>query len=260
MSPTGRPEGEYRSAQREGSPASAMPFIHLTGVAKSYRRGRVIVPVLQGLDLDVEAGGFVALTGPSGSGKSTLLNLIAGLDRPDHGQVVVGGQDLARMGELARTRWRARHVGFVFQFYNLIPVLSAVENVALALLVGAAPAALRQRRALAALDDVGLSHRARHFPDELSGGEQQRVAIARALVNDPPLVVADEPTGDLDDRSADEALALLRRCHDGRGTTLLMVTHDARAAAVATSRIRLAKDRLDSAQPERKSLPCSSPA
>jgi putative ABC transport system ATP-binding protein len=224
---------------------SEAALVSLRDVTKSYRRGRVTVPVLAHLDLDVPDGGFVALMGPSGSGKSTLLNLVAGLDRPDAGTIVVGGQDLSLLDETALTRWRARHIGFVFQFYNLIPVLTALENIELALLLAPVPAKTRRLRARQALDEVGLSPRADHFPGELSGGEQQRVAIARALVNGPTLIVADEPTGDLDDHSAAEVLSLLARLNRVKGKTVLMVTHDPRAAQQATITWHLGKNRQD---------------
>jgi putative ABC transport system ATP-binding protein len=222
---------------------TAGPLVSLRAVTKAYVRGRRRVPVLDALDLEVPAGAFVAVTGPSGSGKSTLLNLVAGLDRPDQGSIVVGGTDLGALGELELTRWRARNVGFIFQFYNLIPVLTAIDNVALALLVAGVPGAARRNRALAALAEVGLADRRDHFPSELSGGEQQRVAIARALVHRPALIVADEPTGDLDAEAAAEFLAILGRLNRSSGNTVLLVTHDPAAASCATTVVRMSKER-----------------
>lgn len=206
------------------------PFIRLRGVTRSYRRGDLEVPVLQGIDLDIDRGAFEAFMGPSGSGKSTLLNLISGLDRPSSGRVEIGGIDLSRLSEAELSDWRAANIGFIFQFYNLLPVLTAAENVELPLLL--APLGKDQRRAhvRAALDAVGLGGRADHRPPQLSGGEQQRVAIARALVTDPQLIIADEPTGDLDRVSADTVLDLLETFHRELQKTIVMVTHDPHAA------------------------------
>ena len=206
-----------------------MPLIEVRQVSKSYRRGGERVPVLEGVDLDIPAGEFLALMGPSGSGKSTLLNLIAGLDRPDAGRIRVAGVDITGLPETALARWRAEHVGFVFQFYNLIPVLTALENVELPLLLAALSRRERRQHAELALHLVGLDDRADHYPRQLSGGQQQRVAIARALVTDPTLIVADEPTGDLDRVSAGEVLDLLGRLNGEMGKTIVMVTHDPRA-------------------------------
>jgi putative ABC transport system ATP-binding protein len=226
-------------------PAAAPPLVRLAGVAKSYRRGDVEVPVLAGIDLAIPAGAFEAFMGPSGSGKSTLLNLISGLDRPTAGVVEVAGRDLARLTERERSDWRAGHVGFVFQLFHLIPVLSAAENVELPLLL--TPLSRDERRAhvAAALAAVGLSHRARHRPTQLSGGEQQRVAIARAIVTDPVLIIADEPTGDLDRRAAEAVLDLLQRLHRVLGKTVVMVTHDPEAAARADRVRHLDKGALE---------------
>ncbi len=219
-------------------------LVSLRDIAKSYRRGPQVVPVLTRISFDIAAGEFLALMGPSGSGKSTLLNLVAGIDRPDSGELRVAGEDIVRLGERALADWRARHVGFIFQFYNLMPVLSALENVELPLLL--APLSRRQRRSRAelALDLVGLSDRLAHFPSELSGGQQQRVAIARALVTDPTLIVADEPTGDLDRDSAAEVLGLMQRLNREMGKTVIMVTHDSRAAAHAHAIMHLEKGEL----------------
>lgn len=206
------------------------PLIQLRGVTRSYRRGSLEVPVLQGIDLDIAEGAFEAFMGPSGSGKSTLLNLISGLDRPSSGLVKIGGVDLSRLSEAELSDWRAAHVGFIFQFYNLLPVLTAAENVELPLLL--TPLSKEERRAhvRAALEAVGLTPRAAHRPPQLSGGEQQRVAIARALVTDPVLIIADEPTGDLDRASADVVLDLLGDLQQSLGKTVVMVTHDPHAA------------------------------
>ena len=204
-------------------------MIELRSVSRHFRRGPDLVKALDRVSLSIEAGRFAALMGPSGSGKSTLLNLLTGIDRADEGEVIVGGEHLNRLSEEALAAWRSRHVGLVFQFYNLIPVLSARENVELPLLLTALDARERRRRAETALDVVGLSHRLEHRPAALSGGEQQRVAIARAIVTDPSLVVADEPTGDLDARSADEVLGLLQALHREFRKTVVMVTHDPRA-------------------------------
>jgi len=224
------------------------PLVRLRDITKSYTRGSLIVPVLKGLDMDIPHGGFLALMGPSGSGKSTLLNLIAGLDKPDHGSIVVGEREITLLDETELTRWRARHIGFIFQFYNLIPVLTALENVELPLLLGSLSAQERKERAAQALADVGLSQRQDHYPAQLSGGEQQRVAIARAIINNPTLIVADEPTGDLDDRSAQDFLSLLGRMNQSLGKTVLMVTHDPRAARWAQATLHLDKGRLDAAE------------
>jgi putative ABC transport system ATP-binding protein len=216
-------------------------MIDVRDVSRLYRRGADLVHALEHVSLHIPAGRFVALMGPSGSGKSTLLNLLAGLDRPDAGEVVVAGQALAGLDEDALATWRARHVGLVFQFYNLIPVLTAVENVELPLLLTSLPRVERRRRAEIALDVVGLAARRHHRPQQLSGGEQQRVAIARAIVTDPDLVVADEPTGDLDAKSAVEVLTLLRELNRAFEKTIVMVTHDPRAERYVDAVIRLDK-------------------
>lgn len=220
------------------------PLVQLHGISKSYVRGQRVVPVLQDLNLELPRGGFIALMGPSGSGKSTLLNLIAGLDRPDAGHIMVDGQDITLFSESELTSWRARHVGFIFQFYNLIPVLSALENVELPLRLQPLSSKQRRERAMAALHDVGLDARLSHYPDQLSGGEQQRVAIARAIVTNPTLIVADEPTGDLDQASARDFLDLMGVMNGSRGKTILMVTHDPQAAQAAQAVMHLDKGRL----------------
>ena len=219
-------------------------LIQIRGVTKSYRRGSETIEVLHGVDLDIPRGDFVALMGPSGSGKTTLLNLIGGLDTPTAGSVSVDGRRIDRMssGELAR--WRAANVGFVFQFYNLLPVLSAQKNVELPLLLTSLSARERRRHAQIALTLVGLAGRARHKPRELSGGEEQRVAIARALVSDPAVLVCDEPTGDLDRATAAEILTLLQTLNREHGKTVVMVTHDPKAAEYARRRLHLDKGTL----------------
>jgi putative ABC transport system ATP-binding protein len=206
------------------------PLIRLRDVSKVYRRGELSVPVLERIDLDVPEGAFEALMGPSGSGKSTLLNLISGLDRPTAGLVEVAGTDLGALSETALSDWRAEHVGFVFQLYNLLPVLTAAENVELPLLLFPLSHVERQRHVETALSMVGLLERRGHRPAQLSGGEQQRVSIARAIVTDPKLIIADEPTGDLDRKAADQVLDLLQELHRELQRTILMVTHDPRAA------------------------------
>ncbi len=218
--------------------------VELKNVVKRYTRGKQQVEVLHGLNLEVAAGEFLALMGPSGSGKTTLLNLIGGLDRPEAGEVWVAGERLDELssGELAR--WRARHVGFVFQFYNLLPVLSAERNVEVPLLLTKLSRSQRKQNVRAALELVGLADRAKHKPAELSGGQQQRVAIARALIADPTLLVCDEPTGDLDRQSAEEILGLLEILNRKQGKTIIMVTHDPLAAAHASRRLYVDKGRL----------------
>jgi putative ABC transport system ATP-binding protein len=216
-------------------------MIRVRDVSRLYHRGVDLVHALEHVTLDIPAGRFVALMGPSGSGKSTLLNLLAGLDRPDEGEVIVAGQPLSGLDEDGLAAWRARHVGLVFQFYNLLPVLTALENVELPLLLTDLGRGDRRRRAETALAAVGLAARARHRPRELSGGEQQRVAIARAIVTDPDLLVADEPTGDLDARSAEDILTLLRELNRAFEKTVVMVTHDPRAERFVDHVIRLDK-------------------
>jgi putative ABC transport system ATP-binding protein len=206
------------------------PLIDLQGVYKSYRRDSLEIPVLQNISLVVNPGEFLALQGPSGSGKSTLLNLIAGIDRPDKGTIRVAGTDLYSLGESQLAQWRSRHVGFIFQFYNLLPVLTALENVELPLLLTPLSKKERRQHAEFALQVVGLSDRMHHLPKQLSGGQEQRVAIARAIVTDPTLLVADEPTGDLDKAAAQEVLDLLGRLNGEHAKTIVMVTHDPRAA------------------------------
>jgi putative ABC transport system ATP-binding protein len=215
--------------------------IVLRGATKEYRRDEFRILVLVNLDLTVEEGEFLALMGPSGSGKTTLLNLIAGLDRPTQGEVSVHGQDLGAMSEARVTRWRADNVGFIFQLYNLIPVLTAFENVELPLLLTHLSRKQRREHVLTALRIVGLSGREDHYPRQLSGGQEQRVAIARAIVADPTFLLCDEPTGDLDRRSADEILDLLALLVSERKTTILMVTHDPRAAERASALLHLDK-------------------
>jgi putative ABC transport system ATP-binding protein len=229
-----------RSEPRD--PVAAL--VEITGLDKSYWRGGTEVPVLSDLSLEIAHGEFVALMGPSGSGKSTLLNLIAGLDRPTRGSLRIDGRELAEFEERELDRWRNRQIGFIFQFYNLIPVLSALENVEIPLLISEYGADERRDRCEAALRIVGLDHRGEHRPGERSGGEQQRVAIARALVNDPLLVLADEPTGDLDSDNADEVLGLMQGLNRQAGTTFVMVTHDPRAADRAERLVHLEKGRL----------------
>lgn len=214
---------------------SAQPLVEIRNLSKSYRRGGQVVPVLNDITLDIAAGDFVSLMGPSGSGKSTLLNLIAGIDKPDGGILRVAGVDIADLSEAELADWRAEHVGFIFQFYNLMPVLTAFENVELPLLLTRLPAAARKRHVETALEMVSLSDRMEHYPSELSGGQQQRVAIARAIITDPTILVADEPTGDLDRVSAEDILALMDRMNAELGKTIIMVTHDPNAAKHARS-------------------------
>jgi len=216
-------------------------LISVRGLDKSYVRGGEEIHVLQGLNLDVGAGEFIAFMGPSGSGKTTLLNLLGGLDVPTSGTVSVAGDEITSMSRRRLTAWRARHVGFVFQAYNLIPVLTAYRNVELPLLLTPLPKADRRRHVEAALRIVGLQERMHHFPRQLSGGQEQRVAIARAIVTDPSFLLADEPTGDLDAKSAHEILDLLSLLVSERGKTILMVTHDPRAAERATALLHLEK-------------------
>ena len=219
-------------------------IVSLRKVVKHYTRGKQDVPVLDGLDLDIARGEFVSLMGPSGSGKTTLLNLIGGLDSPTSGEVTVGGERLDRLGSGELARWRANHVGFVFQFYNLMPMLSALRNVELPLLLTHLSRAKRTANAMAALTLVGIADRAKHKPGELSGGQAQRVAIARAIVADPPLLVCDEPTGDLDRKSADEVLHLLQLLNREHGKTIVIVTHDPKAAEFATRHLHMDKGSL----------------
>jgi putative ABC transport system ATP-binding protein len=220
------------------------PIVRLHAVSKTYERGDEAVRVLEELDLEVPSGSYEALMGPSGSGKTTLLNLIAGLDRPTSGSVEVAGKRLDGMGEGALAKWRSTTIGFVFQSYNLLPVLTAIENVELPLLLTHLGSAERRKRAQTALRVVGLEDRTQHFPRQLSGGQEQRVAIARAIVNDPRIIVADEPTGDLDRKSADDVLGLLEKLNGQLGKTILMVTHDPAAAERAKIIRRLDKGRL----------------
>src|ERR1700734_454010 len=219
-------------------------IVSLRNVEKRYIRGKQSVDVLQGLSLDNPKGEFVALMGPSGSGKTTLLNLIGGLDTPTAGEITVAGQRLDKLGSGALARWRANHVGFVFQFYNLMPMLSAQRNVELPLLLTKLSAGERRKRAAIALELVGLADRASHKPTELSGGQQQRVSIARAIVSDPTLLVCDEPTGDLDRQSAAEVLTLLQQLNRDHGKTIVMVTHDLKAAEYAKHTLHLDKGTL----------------
>jgi putative ABC transport system ATP-binding protein len=232
-----------------GGAAPAAPvLVSIRGVSKSYRRGGQVVPVLTDITFDIRAGDFLGLMGPSGSGKSTLLNLIAGIDKPDGGELLVGGVDITRLSEAELADWRARNIGFIFQFYNLMPVLTAFENVELPLLLTSIPRRERRERAETALSLVGLADRMEHYPSELSGGQQQRVAIARAVITDPTLLVADEPTGDLDRVSAEEILRMLDRLNTELGKTIVMVTHDKRAADKAHAIRYLEKGELSATE------------
>jgi putative ABC transport system ATP-binding protein len=218
-----------------------MAAIEIRDVHKEYQRDSQRIPVLSGLTLEVAEGDYVALMGPSGSGKTTLLNLIGGIDQPTRGQVVVHGTDIARLGGRKLAQWRSRHIGFIFQLYNLIPVLTALQNVELPLLLHRMSGGERRKRAQVALELVGLADRTRHFPRQLSGGQEQRVAIARALVSDPEVLLADEPTGDLDRKSAEEILQLLERLNREFKKTIVMVTHDPHAAERAKRMVHLDK-------------------
>ncbi len=237
-------EAEKAPAKKAADAKPAETLIKLRGVKKTYWRGEEALTVLDGLDLDVPKGSYEALMGPSGSGKSTLLNLLAGLDKPTSGSIEVCGQRLEQMGESDLARWRSRTVGFIFQAYNLVPVLTALENVELPLLLTDLSSAERKKRSQTALRIVGLEQRMEHYPRQLSGGQEQRVAIARAIVNDPTLIVADEPTGDLDRTSADEVLNLLEKMNKELGKTIVMVTHDPAAAERASIIRRLDKGSL----------------
>ena len=219
-------------------------LVEIRNLAKSYTRGGQAVPVLSDITLDIESGDFIALMGPSGSGKTTLLNLIAGIDKPDAGSLRVASVDIAALSEAELADWRAAHVGFIFQFYNLMPVLTAYENVELPLMLAPLARAERRARVELVLSVVGLTDRMKHYPNELSGGQQQRVAIARAVVADPTIIVADEPTGDLDRVSAADILAMMQRLNRELGKTIIMVTHDANAAKAARSLVHLEKGEL----------------
>jgi putative ABC transport system ATP-binding protein len=225
-------------------------LIRVKDIEKNFQRGSEKIRVLSGLSLEVPKGEFLALMGPSGSGKSTLLNLIGGLDRPTNGSVEIGGERIDRMSDRQLAAWRARHVGLVFQFYNLLPVLTAERNVELPLLLTPLSKSQRKKHVATALGVVGLSHRASHYPRTLSGGEQQRVGIARAIVSDPTLLLCDEPTGDLDRTSGDEILGLLQALNREQGKTVVMVTHDPHASARARRTVYLEKGQLSTERPE----------
>ncbi len=233
-----------QESKQESKKSDGASIVNLRGVSKTYSRGGETVRVLENLDLEVPSGSYEALMGPSGSGKTTLLNLIAGLDRPSEGSVEVAGKRLEGMGEGGLAKWRSSTIGFVFQSYNLLPVLTAAENVELPLLLTNLGSAERKKRAQTALRVVGLEDRNGHYPRQLSGGQEQRVAIARAIVNDPTIIVADEPTGDLDRKAADEILGLLEKLNTQLGKTIFMVTHDPAAAERAKIIRRLDKGRL----------------
>ena len=239
---------ETSNAERSGellppvvAPAASLPLVAIRNLTKYYLRGEQVIPVLVDINIDVMAGDYIALMGPSGSGKSTLLNLIAGIDKPTSGEIRVAGVDIARLSDGDLAAWRAAHVGFIFQFYNLMPVLTAFQNVELPLQLTSLSRQERRERVDTALALVGLSDRVTHYPSELSGGQQQRVAIARALITDPTLIVADEPTGDLDRTTAEEVLGLLERLNTELGKTIIMVTHDPKAASHARKIIQLEK-------------------
>jgi putative ABC transport system ATP-binding protein len=219
-------------------------MVQIRNVTKTYERGKQKVRVLHGVSLEIPEGDFVALMGPSGSGKTTLLNLIGGLDQPSSGEIRIGGNRIDQLSSSQLANWRAHHVGFVFQFYNLMPVLTAEANVELPLLLTHLPPAQRKKNVAVALEVVGLADRARHKPKELSGGQEQRIAIARALVSDPQLLVCDEPTGDLDRKTADEILGLLQLLNREHGKTIVMVTHDPKAAEYAQRTLHLEKGEL----------------
>jgi putative ABC transport system ATP-binding protein len=221
-----------------------MALIELRGVTKAYRRDAIEIPVLDDVSMSVDEGDFLGLMGPSGSGKSTLLNLLAGIDRPTRGAILIGGTDITRLSERALASWRSRHIGFIFQLYNLIPVLTAYENVELPLLLTHLSKAERRDHVMTALGIVGLTERAKHYPRQLSGGQEQRVAIARAIVTDPTLLLADEPTGDLDAKSAADILSLLQRLNGEYKKTIVMVTHDPHAAERASRVVHLEKGTL----------------
>jgi putative ABC transport system ATP-binding protein len=221
--------------------------VQLSNVYKSYYRGQLEIPVLRNISLSIPEGEFQGLMGPSGSGKTTILNLIAGIDRPSQGNVIVCGEDIGKLNESALARWRSRHIGFIFQFYNLMPVLNAYENVELPLLLTRLSGSERKKQVETALSIVGLSDRMNHYPNQLSGGQEQRVAIARALVTDPDLILADEPTGDLDKQSAEDVLTLLSRLNKEFKKTIVMVTHDPRAAEKAHRVMHLDKGELQAA-------------
>ena len=228
----------------------AEEFIRLTDVSKNYRKGRETVRVLDRIDLNIGEGDFVGLMGPSGSGKTTLLNLLGGLDKPSTGEVRVGGEAISGLSHGQLTKWRSQNVGFIFQFYNLLPVLTAARNVALPLLLTSLSGARRRKHVNTALQLVGLADRASHYPRELSGGQEQRVAIARAIVSDPPILLCDEPTGDLDRATADEIMELLGRLNSDFGKTIIMVTHDPQAASFAHRVLHLDKGELSKAPAE----------
>ena len=225
-------------------------LVRIRDVTKTFHRGSEDIHVLSSLDLTVAKGEFLALMGPSGSGKSTLLNLIGGLDRPTHGAVEIGGQRIDQLSERDLAVWRSEHVGFVFQFYNLMPVLTAERNVELPLLLTHLSKSQRRQHAENALKVVGLSHRLKHYPRTLSGGEQQRVGIARAIVSDPTILLCDEPTGDLDRKSGDEILTLLQTLNQEQGKTIIMVTHDPHASTRASRTVHLDKGQLATTAPE----------
>jgi len=228
----------------------SQPLLQIKNVDKVFRRGSEDIHVLQDLNLEVPQGEFLALMGPSGSGKSTLLNLIGGLDRPSKGEVIIGGETIADLNDRQLAAWRSRHIGFVFQLYNLLPALTAERNVEIPLLLTPLNKAERRRHVEIALTVVGLAHRMRHFPRQLSGGEQQRVGIARAIAADPTILLCDEPTGDLDRKSGDEILSLLQALNREQGKTIIMVTHDPHASHRATRTLYLNKGQLTTSMPE----------
>ncbi len=223
---------------------SSTPLVEIRNLVKSYTRGDQKVPVLRDITLNIERGDFISLMGPSGSGKSTLLNLIAGIDKPDSGILRIDGEDISQLDEIDLADWRASNIGFIFQFYNLMPVLNAFENVELPLQLTNLSRSERRERVEMTLGLVGLSDRMEHYPNELSGGQQQRVAIARAIVTDPTILVCDEPTGDLDKQSATDVLGMLKQLNEGMQKTIIMVTHDAHAAEAARRMVHLEKGEL----------------